>query len=48
MLNSIGRQALHAHELSIKHPISEQQLQFEAPLPEDFTKLIEDMKELNV
>ena len=48
MLNSIGRQALHAHELSITHPTTEQQLQFEAPLPEDFTNLIEDMKELNV
>tara|TARA_B100001013_G_scaffold182613_1_gene110010 strand:- start:297 stop:1262 length:966 start_codon:yes stop_codon:yes gene_type:complete len=48
MLNSIGRQALHAYELSITHPTTEEQLQFEAPLPEDFTNLIEDMKELNV
>ena len=48
MLNSIGRQALHAHELSITHPTTEKQLQFEAPLPADFSNLIEDMKELNV
>ncbi len=39
-LMNFQRQALHAIELSFIHPISEQLLTFEAPLPEDFRELL--------
>ena len=35
-----GRQALHAHRLSFRHPIDGRLLTFEAPLPEDMKKLL--------
>jgi 23S rRNA pseudouridine1911/1915/1917 synthase len=31
----ISRQALHAFRLTFRHPVSEQLMTFEAPLPED-------------
>jgi 23S rRNA pseudouridine1911/1915/1917 synthase len=31
----MGRQALHAFRLTFRHPVSEQMMTFEAPLPED-------------
>lgn len=34
------RQALHAARLSFSHPVSEEYLTFEAPLPQDFAELI--------
>jgi 23S rRNA pseudouridine1911/1915/1917 synthase len=34
------RQALHAHKLSIKHPITGKPLNFEAPIPEDIKNLL--------
>jgi 23S rRNA pseudouridine1911/1915/1917 synthase len=37
----IGRQALHAAELYIRHPISGKEMHFEAPLPEDMRLLVE-------
>lgn len=36
-----GRQALHAATLSFTHPITQELLSFSAPLPDDFTRLIE-------
>jgi len=38
-LNRFRRQALHAASLGFRHPISGEQLQFEAPLPADFAEL---------
>jgi len=35
------RQALHAHALAFRHPISGEPLRFEAPLPPDFAALLE-------
>ena len=35
-----GRQALHAHRLSFRHPETERALRFEAPPPEDFDELV--------
>jgi 23S rRNA pseudouridine1911/1915/1917 synthase len=35
-----GRQALHAHRLSFRHPTNGRLLTFEAPLPEDMVNLI--------
>jgi 23S rRNA pseudouridine1911/1915/1917 synthase len=43
-LKKFKHQALHAGRLSFVHPISEQTVNFTAPLPEDFVKLIELMK----
>ena len=37
----IGRQALHSHKLSFKHPISGEMLYFVADLPEDMKRVIE-------
>lgn len=42
----IDRQALHAYNLSFKHPTSDKKMEFEAPLPEDFLKAIEIIKNM--
>lgn len=38
-LRSFPRQALHAHTLSFKHPVSQQEMTYSTPPPEDFTNL---------
>lgn len=38
------RQALHAHRLTFRHPRDERPLTFEAPLPEDFARLVERLR----
>lgn len=43
-LRSFKRQALHAAQLSFAHPISEDWLTFNAPLPADFKQLLEDVR----
>jgi len=43
-IKKISRQMLHAWQLSIKHPMTDQQISFEAPLPEDMVELIRDLK----
>jgi 23S rRNA pseudouridine1911/1915/1917 synthase len=40
----IGRQALHAFRLTIRHPISGETMQFEAPWPEDFQRTVEALR----
>ena len=35
-----GHQALHARQLSIRHPVDGRSLEFEAPLPSDFLELL--------
>lgn len=40
----IERQALHAFRLSFAHPITGQDLRFEAPLPPDMAQLLVDLK----
>lgn len=35
-----SRQALHAWRLRFTHPITEQEMQYEAPLPDDFRRLL--------
>ena len=37
---AFGRQALHAHRLSFRHPVDGRPLSFEAPLPADFTGML--------
>jgi len=38
-LTALGRQALHAHILTVKHPSSGEILQFRSELPRDLTRL---------
>ena len=37
----IDRQALHSYRLSINHPVTGKRLELEAPLPDDFKKVIQ-------
>lgn len=39
-LQQFSRQALHAYSLTLDHPISEERLTFNAPLPDDFKALL--------
>jgi len=38
----MARQALHAWRVSLPHPVTRQPLELEAPIPEDFARLIVD------
>lgn len=40
-LRDFGRQALHAATLGFEHPVTKEQLRFEARLPDDMARLIE-------
>lgn len=40
----IDRQALHAYSLTLRHPVSCELLQLEAPLPEDMQTVIQNLK----
>lgn len=42
----IARQALHAFRLTIRHPVSGKDMQFEAPFPEDFQRTLEFLRSL--
>jgi 23S rRNA pseudouridine1911/1915/1917 synthase len=39
--DAIGRQALHAWRLSLRHPLTREPLAFESPLPRDMRELLE-------
>jgi len=41
----ITRQALHAWKIKFMHPISEKMVEFEAPLPDDFRKLLDLLRQ---
>jgi 23S rRNA pseudouridine1911/1915/1917 synthase len=43
-LRQFKRQALHAAQLSFSHPITEDWLTFNAPLPEDFVQILQDVR----
>jgi 23S rRNA pseudouridine1911/1915/1917 synthase len=43
-VRSLGRQALHAAQLGFEHPVSGEELHFEAPLPPDLTRLQEALE----
>lgn len=36
----IGRQALHSHKMRFRHPITGEQMEFTAPLPEDMKRVL--------
>ncbi len=40
----ISRQALHAFRLTIQHPVSRQEMQFEAPLPTDMQQTLDALR----
>jgi len=44
VLQSFPRQALHAHALTLRHPLTQKILNFTAPLPEDMQRLLEILK----
>lgn len=44
VLRNFKRQALHAIMLRLKHPLTEEILQWQAPLPNDFQQLIQALK----
>ena len=41
------RQALHAYKLSFIHPMTQQQLEFKLPLPQDMQTLLDKIKDLS-
>lgn len=41
---ALGGQALHAAKLAFAHPITEEALEFEAPLPDDFARVLEVLR----
>ncbi len=41
----ISRQALHAHRLQIVHPVTQQRLEFRAPLPDDMLALLRALRD---
>lgn len=44
-LRSFKRQALHAAQLELLHPVSGAALQLDAPLPDDFASLVETLRD---
>ncbi len=40
LLDIMSRQALHARKIEFSHPMTGERMEFEAPLPEDFRKLL--------
>lgn len=44
-LRAFRRQALHAEKLSFIHPVSGEELGFEAPIPEDMVRLMDALRE---
>jgi 23S rRNA pseudouridine1911/1915/1917 synthase len=47
MLRKFKRQALHAFELAFIHPVSQEEVSFQAPLPKDMEELVDVLKEDN-
>jgi len=42
-ISRLGRQFLHAEQLGFRHPRTNEQLRFKAPLPDDLAKFIEEL-----
>jgi 23S rRNA pseudouridine1911/1915/1917 synthase len=45
LLEACDRQALHAYRLSFKHPASGQAVEFTSPLPEDFERVLQILRQ---
>lgn len=46
LLKSLNRQALHAYRLAFRHPVSQEEMAFSAPLPDDFNGVLEKLKHI--
>jgi len=46
-LRAFKRQALHAAELRLHHPVSDQDMHWRSPLPPDIEELLEALEEDN-
>jgi 23S rRNA pseudouridine1911/1915/1917 synthase len=46
-IQALGRQALHAAELGFEHPVTKEEMSFEAPLPPDLEALEEALGDYN-
>jgi 23S rRNA pseudouridine1911/1915/1917 synthase len=44
----LGRQALHARVLGFVHPLTDEFLRFESPLPSDFSQALAALRALAV
>ncbi|MBK9348744.1 MAG: 23S rRNA pseudouridine(1911/1915/1917) synthase RluD [Sulfuritalea sp.] len=44
-LDAFPRQALHAWRLALRHPVSGAEMHWESPLPDDFARLLESLRE---
>jgi 23S rRNA pseudouridine1911/1915/1917 synthase len=45
ILNGFPRQALHATQLALEHPVTGEWMEFDAPLPEDLEVLLDSIDE---
>ncbi|MDH4286926.1 MAG: pseudouridine synthase, partial [Gallionella sp.] len=46
LLNGFPRQALHATRLALEHPASGEPMEWQAPLPEDMTRLLQNIRRI--
>ncbi|MDH4216197.1 MAG: 23S rRNA pseudouridine(1911/1915/1917) synthase RluD [Gallionella sp.] len=46
LLNGFPRQALHATRLALEHPVSGEPMEWQAPLPEDMTRLLQNIRRI--
>jgi len=44
LLTSFPRQALHATRLALEHPVSGEMMEWQAPMPEDMTRLLQQIR----
>lgn len=44
LLQTFGRQALHARRLSLAHPLSGKEMAWESPVPEDLAMLLDELR----
>lgn len=42
-LRKFKRQALHAFQLTLNHPVTKQEMSWQAPLPDDFNQLLQEL-----
>lgn len=46
LLHGFPRQALHATRLALRHPVSGELVEWHAPLPQDFERLLQEIREV--
>ena len=46
-IRSVGRQFLHAEKLAFTHPVTNERVEFQAPLPEELSSLLTRIEEEN-